>query len=699
MISRPSLCRVVVPAVVLWLCAGVIGFAREEISLCTGWRFAFQPAGRAFETAELDDREWTTIDLPHSWNATDGEDGGGDYKKGDGWYRRHFATDPHWAQQRVFVDFAGANRTAEVWLNGKRLGQHRGGYSRFRFEATDALRSEGDNVLAVRVNNAADDLIPIGGDFTFWGGLHRNVTLIVVPPMHIDLSDHASPGVYLTTTALDDDHADVHVRTLVAAQREHSGSADIRVVVRDAKGTVVADATAPCGLEPGKTPAVEQMLRIASPHRWGGRSDPYLYTATVELRSGQTLLDTVVQPLGLRTFTVDPERGLFLNGRPFAAHGVNRHQDWIDVGLAITPAQQREDFALIEEIGATVVRLCHYQHDDYAYELADRDGLAVWAEVGFVGQVPRTAEGLDNAVEQLRELIRQNYNHPSIFCWSVGNETSGSSDELIARLAKVAKEEDASRFTTYASHHPNEDARNFHTDLLGYNRYFGWYGSSYAEFDRWLDDWHAKHPTRPLGISEYGAGASIYQHEQNPPIRTKTQSKGPWHPEEWQNEYHEHAWLTLKSRPYVWGAFIWNMFDFGVDSRKEGDTAGRNDKGLVTYDRRTRKDVFFWYKANWTDEPLVYISSRRDSLRLEPSTPVKVYSNCDTVELWVNGESLGQRTSDDRRFVWADVKLSPGPNRLFVLGKKGRTEVTDSCGWTLTTGTPYRPADDSPAKP
>jgi beta-galactosidase len=518
--------------------------------------------------------------------------------------------------------------------------------------------------------------------------------LIVLPPTHIALGDYASPGVYFDTLGLSPERAEVRIRTLIEGATHVLPSAEVRTVIRDARDGVVIDATQPLRAGDAANTTVEQTVHIASPHFWNGRADPYLYRVTVELRSAGKVIDAVDQPLGLRTFSVDPARGLFLNGKHVDVRGVNRHLDRIDVGSAMTRAQHREDFALIEELGATAVRLCHYQHDDYVYQLTDADGLLVWAELGFVGAPPQGEAANDNAVEQLRELIRQNYNHPSIFCWSVGNETSVGADPLIARLAEVAKKEDPYRFTAYASHHKDDDPRNFRTDLLGYNRYQGWYSGSFEDFGHWLDTWHTKNPERPLGLGEYGAGASVFQHEQNPPVRSRTQARGPWHPEEWQNEFHEHAWLNIKQRPYLWGTFIWCMFDFGSDGRNEGDTSGRNDKGLVTYDRHIRKDAFYWYRANWTDTPLVYITSRRDSVRFEPKTTVKIYSNCDTVELSVNGQSAGSRTSDDHRFVWTDVTLTPGPNRLFVVGAKAGKRVTDSCNWTLTTGTPYKPADD-----
>lgn len=681
----------------LWLCVvacAVSLAAREETSLDAGWRFALQPTATDLAAPGFDDHGWTVVNLPHTWNAVDGADGGGNYVRGDGWYRRHFATDPHWGGQRVFVDFRAANRVAEVWLNGVRVGEHRGGYSRFRFDVTDHLSASGDNVLAVRVNNEPNGIIPLGGDFTMWGGLTRDVTLLVVPATHIGLNDYGSLGVYLTPRTIASDHADVEVRTLVDTAAPTAATGDVHVVIEDWQGQPVAERSESFRAESAQTTPVVQTLRVPSPHLWQGRADPYLYRVVVELRAGGGVTDTVEQPLGLRTITVDPQRGLFLNGQHLAAHGVDRHEDWLDHGMAISREQRRRDFSFLEEIGATVVRMCHYEHDDYDYQLCDADGILAWAEVAFVGTPPKTAAGADNAVEQLRELIRQNYNHPSIFCWSVGNETAEGADPLIARLAGVVKAEDPTRFSTYASHHKDDDPRDFRTDLLGYNKYFGWYSGSYDDFGRWLDAWHAKNPNRPLGLSEYGAGASIYQHEQNPPPRPRTQAKGPWHPEEWQAEYHEHAWLTLAQRPYLWGTFIWNMFDFGSDGRHEGDTPGRNDKGLVTYDRQTKKDAFYWYKANWTDTPFVYLTSRRDDVRFTSVTPVKVYSNCDSVQLWVNGQPLGERRSPDHRFIWSDVQLVPGPNRLYVVGSVGATKVSDSCGWTLVNGTPYRPPND-----
>lgn len=675
--------------------------ARETSPLNDAWKFALKPAQRDPEQPHFDDTTWEPVTIPHTWNAIDGQDGGADYCRGDGWYRRLFDTDPAWQGRRVFVQFDAANRVATVWVNGQLVGEHRGGYARFRFDITDRLHPAGRNVLAVRVNNEDHGIIPLRPDvdFTFHGGIYRAVCLMIVDPVHISLSDHGAPGVYLTTHNLTKESAGVEVRTLLDNHGGSAGEYGLRTLIRDAAGLVVATADEPCLPKPGETVTVVQCLHIHDPRLWEGRADPYLYTVAVELRRQDTVLDRVEQPLGLRTFQIDPQRGCLLNGRPYSLHGVCRHHDRQDKGCALSREDHREDMAFIEEIGAQAVRLAHYQHDEFFYQLADAKGLVVWAEIPFLNHVLPTEEFASNAAGQLRELIRQNYNHPSILCWGLGNETinpdPGDADRILKSLHQVARQEDPTRCTVYASNHADDDPRNFNTDLLGFNKYDGWYGYDYGVAERWLDALHARHPDRPLAFSEYGAGASIYQHEQNPPIRTITQAKGPWHPEEWQNEFHEHYWLVLKERPFVWGSFIWNLFDFAADHRLEGDTAGRNDKGLVTYDRRTRKDAFFWFKANWTTAPLVYITSRRHSLRLEAVTDIKVYSNCETVELRVNGVSLGTKSSPDRRFRWTDIALQHGPNRISVEGRTGTRCVTDSCCWTRTDGATYRPPLDA----
>ena len=680
---------------------------RSTVSLDPDWKFTRQEGAPDWASASFDDSGWDTVSLPHTWNAFDGQSGDRNYYRGTGWYRRHFRLPPEAAGRRVLLEFDGASRVTDVFVNGRAVGSHAGAFARFRFDVTDVVSAQGDNVLAVRVNNAPGGIIPLGGDFTQCGGLYRRVRLLFTEPVHIATLDHGSPGIFLTQRAVTAERAEVEARVQLANDSRGKVTATVRVRIQAADGTPVATATAPVSLEPGARSEVVLPIALAKPHLWNGVADPYCYRATVDLGADDRLLDTLDQPLGLRSYVAKPDAGFFLNGSRYELHGVNRHQERLDQGWAITDADQREDFAILRELGATVVRLCHYQHDQLFYSLCDAGGIGVWAELCFVNQPPRTPEGLANAKEQLRELIRQNYNHPSILFWSIGNETSGTdgaADRLLGDLAAIVHEEDPTRPSVYASHHEEKDPRNFRSDLLAVNKYFGWYRGTYADLGVWLDQFHRDHPDRPLGISEYGAGASIYQHEENPPIRI-SQARGPWHPEEWQARFHEENWLQIKARPYLWGTFVWNLFDFASAGRKEGDHEGRNDKGLVTDDRQVRKDAFYWYQANWTTLPMVHIVSKRFTDRVVPRTEIRIYSNAEEVDVTLNGTSLGKKSAFDHRFVWPAVDLKPGPNRVEATALvKGRPVATDFGCWTYRApgdplpNLPVAQAEASPSK-
>jgi beta-galactosidase len=663
--------------------AGVAAAGRTSLSLDAGWRFlACDQAGAA--QPAFNDAGWQKVDLPHTWNAFDGEDGGNNYRRGAGWYRRHLRVDPAMAGRRLYLQFDGASLMADVYVNGTWLGAHRGGFARFRFDATQALVPGEDNLIAVRVDNGRLGIPPTSADFTFFGGLYRDVSLLATDPVQISAMDHGSPGVFITQRRVGVDAADIEVRTEVENHGRAEVPVEVAVRVFDADGRILAATSAVRPVGAGGSAEVLEPLNLRHPHLWDGRADPYLYRVGVEVRVDGAVRDSVDQPLGLRFFRADPDKGFILNGHHLDLHGVNRHQDRIDKGWAISQSDEAEDFALIRELGCTAIRVSHYQQAQTWYERCDRAGIVAWAEIPFVNQALPTREFLDNAKQQLRELIRQNYNHPAILFWGVGNETSGdAADGVIAQLARVAREEDPTRLSTYASDHAIDDPKNWHTDVVAFNRYFGWYGGSSGEFAANLDEAHALHPGVPIGVSEFGAGASIFQHEENP---QRPDTKGRYHPEEYQENLHEIYWRALEARPYVWGKFVWCMFDFASDGRGEGDHLGRNDKGLVTYDRKTRKDAFYWYKANWNPEPMVYITSRRFLLRTRPDTEVKVYSNAGEVELRVNGLSLGRVRAADHIFRWQGVKLSPGDNRIAATGFFGATVVSDACAWA------YKPA-------
>jgi beta-galactosidase len=659
---------------------------RSNTPINDGWRFLRSDAAGA-QAATFDDSSWATVALPHTWNNMDGQDGGNNYYRGTGWYRRHYLAGPETASKNVYLQFDGANIVTDVWVNGTSMGQHRGGFARFRFDVTAALRPGADNVIAVRVSNAQpQDVAPLNADFTFFGGLYREVRLLVTDRVHIDTEDYGSQGVYLETTNVSAASANLRARVRVRNNDAAAQNVTVTTFVVHADGTVAAKLSASAMVTPAAIVELAASGALPAPRLWDGLRDPYVYTAYSEVAVGARVADWVAVPVGFRSFAIDAAAGFSLNGRYLDLHGVNRHQDRLNLGWAIGTPEHDEDMALIEEMGATAIRLAHYQHAPYFYDLCDRRGMVVWAEIPLVNAITNTTAFSDNARRQLTELIRQNYNHPSIVFWGIGNELrtdDAPSNTLLTQLNDLVHAEDATRLSTYA-HCCTSDTSGLptHSDVIGYNEYFGWYDAfgTYDQFAAWADNLHALRPTWRIGISEWGAGGAISQHAENP---APPDPYGLVHPEEYQNLVHEAHWKAMKVRPFLWGKFVWNMFDFAVDSRNEGEHPGRNDKGLVTYDRKTRKDSFYWFKANWTDAPLVYITSRRWTSRTAATTTVKIYSNTDSVELRVNGTSLGTRTSTDRIFSFPAVMLRTGDNVVEATGTRGNSSVSDRVTWTL----------------
>jgi beta-galactosidase len=663
---------------------------RQLLNLSSGWKFLAGDDLHAQETA-FDDGAWQPVDLPHTWNGLDGQDGGNNYRRGAGWYRRHLKVDAALSGRRLYLQFDGASLMADVYVNGAHLGNHKGGFARFLFDATDSLKLGADNVIAVRVDNGQIGIPPTSADFTICGGLYRGVSLLATDPVQVSTMDMGSPGVFIEQNDVSAASAGIVVRAEIENHSPMPRVIDVQVTILDALRNPVpgADATFRTQLVPGAPSEVLKPLRIARPRLWDALADPYLYTVRVELRpvgangAKGVLSDAVEQPLGVRSFSVDPDKGFILNGHYLDLHGYNRHQDWPDKGWAISDADEAVDFGILLDSGATAVRTSHYQQSQSWYQRCDRAGIAVWTEIPNWQKGLETPEFLESGKQQLRELIRQNFNHPSIFFWGVGNETSGpAADSLAAAFAVVAHEEDPSRLSTYASNHDASDTKNWHTDVVAFNRYYGWYGGGMGDYAPWLIKTRADYPKGRFGMSEFGAGASIFQHAENPP---RPDPHGPWHPEEYQSLVHETYWAAMKDKPYVWGKFIWCLFDFASDGRNEGDHPGRNDKGLVTYDRKTKKDAFFLYKANWSAEPVLHVTSSRFNPRTDPQTEVKVYSNAQEVALEVNGISLGAKRDPDgsRIFRWPGVTLSPGENRVSARAQFGASAVSDSCVWTL----------------
>jgi len=653
--------------------------SRASVSLNDAWHFR-RGQGKPLSNLEALDESWSAISIPHTWNAEDGADGGDDYFRGDGWYHRELKLEDNLQGKRFYLQFNGANLITDVFIDGQAIGQHAGGYAAFRFDVTDHLTLGGRNLLSVKVNNARhEDVPPLAADFTFFGGLYRDVELLITQAQHFDVLDYASKGVYVNQRAISAERADINVRSRVINAAKQAQSLNLKMQLLDAIGKTVINKQLSLELAAGATTTISESLSLADPHLWQGVTDPYLYQLRLTLSNDAGVVDTIEQPLGLRDFKVDPVRGAFLNGKPVRLQGVSRHQDKQDKGWALSRADHEEDFQLILEMGANAVRLAHYQHDEYVYQLADRLGLLIWAEVPVISEVNGSQAFTDNTKQQLIELIRQNYNHASIVMWGLFNEISIHGTDvntaLVTELQALAKSEDQYRLTTGAVLGDHEAQGVFMLpDIVAQNRYDGWYYNDFDGMGEWLDRSAKAFPSRALGISEYGAGASTDIHSDKPVNQD--------HTEEYQNLYHEENWLIMRERPFMWGSFIWNMFDFAADLRDEGSVPGLNNKGMVNHDRSVKKDSFFWYQSHWRKEPMLYITSRRFDLRKTPEVSVKVYSNLEAAELFLGGQSQGvQRNDGSNRLRWPNLPLSMGNNKIEVRGVGVHRTLSDQVTW------------------
>jgi beta-galactosidase len=664
--------------------------ARENQVLSSGWKVQIgDPADAA--GPDFNDAGWQTVSLPHNWGWLEAQEGK-NYYRGPGWYRHELGVTPL-TGKRYFLRFEAASLVANVYLNGQFLGEHRGGFGSFCFEITQQLSDTGTNLLAVRVDNTKfPDIAPLEGDFSVYGGLYRPVHLIVTDEENIELTDHGSPGVAWLQTSVSTTQAVLDVTAQISNGTSNKVQLKLVASILNPDGKTVLASEQALTLARSDTAPYYFHLTLPQPHLWNGRKDPYLYRAIMELQTkdGMTL-DRVEQPLGLRFYSVDPDKGFFLNGQPYHLHGVDRHQDFMNKGWAISDTDMDEDIALLKELGATVIRCAHYQHSDYFYGLCDKLGILVWAEIPQVNIIRDTPEFESTSRNQLLDLIRQSVNHPSIFVWSLGNEIGGKSDDPhreLQDLAAVAHGEDPTRPTIEATMTDARPQMNKIPDLLGWNIYPGWYSGAKEDYGQYLDKRRASSKWGGFCVSEYGAGANTAQHEQNP---QHPKPGGPWHPEEWQSEVHEAAWAALKQRPFVWGTFVWCMFDFAVATRHEGSQPGLNDKGLVTRDRKTKKDAFYFYKSNWSDEPMIYITSRQFTERTNAVTDVKIYSNAKSPELFINSASLGKQGGGTNGvFIWKNVTLTPGENKITVTAMANGQPVTDECVWKLSPPEPAK---------
>ena len=626
---------------------------REIISLNENWTLSFAKGDHATEQ----------VNLPHTWNAVDGNDGNGSYLRTTGVYTRTF-TAPKQPREggRTYVEVLAAALNSTVKVNGQVAATHEGGFSIFRADVTD-LCHEGENELTIEVSNEdTPSMYPSSADFTFYGGLYRGVNLISVPDAHFDLDYYGGPGMMVTPVPTEDGGASFTIKSFVTNPAD-----DLTVMysIEDCFGREVASAVR-------GSADTEVTIYVPDAQLWS-MDEPNLYTVVATLQRNNEEVDEIAANVGVRSFKVTPDEGFSINGVPTPLRGVSRHQDRAFEGNALTAEEHYDDAMLIKELGANTIRLAHYQHSQDFYDACDEIGFAVWAEIPFISVFKKGEGAHKHVMEEMKELIIQNYNHPSIMFWGISNEIliGGISQELVDThhdLEKLCKELDPTRLTTIAhvSTTPVNGPMHHITDLESYNHYFGWYGGQMEQNGPWLDQFHAEHPDICIGISEYGCEGIINWHSNTPQCKDYT--------EEYQALYHEHMAQVFEDRPWVWASHVWNMFDFGCAARNEGGVSGRNNKGLVTMDRKTKKDSYFVYQAYWTQTPMVHIAGRRHAQRAGETTEIKVYSNQDTVVLYVNGKEVGQQTA--HRVFKFNAALNEGFNTIVAVAGDVKDSIT-----------------------
>ncbi len=639
---------------------------RKKININDNWKFIKQDEVNAWEKV-YEDTRWQKINLPHTWNSIDGANGNSFYK-GACWYRKSFVINESESDKRIYIEFEGSNSITDVYINGNHIGQHKGGYSTFRFDITEAIKYGSNNILAVKVDNTVvEDVYPTVADFTFYGGIYRNVNIVIADKVHFDLLDYGSSGVYITQEKVTDKKALIKITARLTNDNQAEKKLRLWGEVLNAENKAVTYMAHEIIVSGHETQEVDLKVEIDNPILWDGRKNPYLYKLRIYLSSYNDILDELNIPFGVRYFLIDAEDGFFLNGKHLSLKGVSRHQDRKDMGWAIGEEEQLEDMKLIKEIGATSIRLAHYQHNSFFYDLCDKEGMVVWAEIPFISVMSKKDLEGKNAKQQLLELIKQNFNHASIFFWGIQNEIQIGGDrpevrKLVKDLNKLTKEIDPTRLSTMANvgFVDKVDEYNYITDVIGFNHYFGWYSGECENFSEWLDNYHKTNPEVALCISEYGAEGIIEYHSEEPKVKDYS--------EEYHALLHEKVWNIFEGKTFLWGTYVWNMFDFGANIRDEGGVKGRNNKGLVTYDRKIKKDAFYMYKAYWSEEKFVHIASKRFIERTADKIQVKVYSNCSTVALYINDLLLETKTKSPRIFIFENVKLQNGINKVKAVG-------------------------------
>ena len=671
--------------------------AREVTPFNNGWEFKKGPFPTdAMQTAARWNADWEQVNVPHTWNADDMQKKTNSFYAGVAYYRKHYVFPESLEGKRLFLRFEGVGACAEVYVNGYLVGTHKGAYSAFVCEIGSQVRMGEENEIVVKADNAArPDVIPVNHAlFGVYGGIYRPVWLIVTEPCNIVVNDCASPGVYITQKNVSKQSADVSVRVKLDNATLAPAALELENAIYTREGKLVKVHRLSFELTPQGVQNYVSDFKISHPHLWQGREDPYLYKVVSRLKQDGQVIDEVIQPLGLRKYEAVAGKGFFLNGKKYPMYGVTRHQDWWGMGSALTNREHDFDLEQIMEVGATTVRFAHYQQSDYIYSRCDTLGLIIWAEIPFVNRV--TGQEWDNVHQQMRELIRQSFNHPSIYVWGIHNEVyhpHGYTAALTQSVHDLCKLEDPDRYTVAVNGYGHaEHPVNGNTDIQGMNRYFGWYEKKIQDIKPWIEKMEKEYPWQRLMLTEYGADANI--EHQTELLGDALNWGSDFYPETFQTKTHEYQWGVISQHPYILASYLWNMFDFAVPQWKRGGVDARNMKGLITFDRKIRKDAFYWYKANWSKEPVLYLTQRRNTERERRETSVTVYSNLGTPRVFLNGRELDgvRKGYTDVHYIFDQVTLAEGRNVLRAVIVSDGKEYTDEIVWNYN-GEHVRQAD------
>lgn len=671
--------------------------AREVTPFNNGWEFKKGPFPTdAMQTAARWNADWEQVNVPHTWNADDMQKKTNSFYAGVAYYRKHYVFPESLEGKRLFLRFEGVGACAEVYVNGYLVGTHKGAYSAFVCEIGSQVRLGEENEIVVKADNAArPDVIPVNHAlFGVYGGIYRPVWLIVTEPCNIVVNDCASPGVYITQKNVSKQSADVSVRVKLDNATLAPAALELENAIYTREGKLVKVHRQSFELTPQGVQNYVSDFKISHPHLWQGREDPYLYKVVSRLKQDGQVIDEVIQPLGLRKYEAVAGKGFFLNGKKYPMYGVTRHQDWWGMGSALTNREHDFDLEQIMEVGATTVRFAHYQQSDYIYSRCDTLGLIIWAEIPFVNRV--TGQEWDNVHQQMRELIRQSFNHPSIYVWGIHNEVyhpHGYAAALTQSVHDLCKLEDPDRYTVAVNGYGHaEHPVNGNTDIQGMNRYFGWYEKKIQDIKPWIEKMEKEYPWQRLMLTEYGADANI--EHQTELLGDALNWGSDFYPETFQTKTHEYQWGVISQHPYILASYLWNMFDFAVPQWKRGGVDARNMKGLITFDRKIRKDAFYWYKANWSKEPVLYLTQRRNTERERRETSVTVYSNLGTPRVFLNGRELDgvRKGYTDVHYIFDQVTLAEGRNVLRAVIVSDGKEYTDEIVWNYN-GEHVRQAD------